>query len=90
MGLIATLNHLLNFAAPAFALAVMMPLFARLTGHGKASRPGFVLQSMVNFVACCAVLVAGLWIGGRDGKMLTYGARVVVCASTQWAMRRNG
>ena len=90
MGLIATLNHLLNFAAPAFALAVMMPLLARLTGHRNASRPGFVLQSMVNFVACFAVLLAGLWIGGRDGRMLTYAAMVVVCATSQWAMRRNG
>ena len=89
MGLIAILNHLLNFALPALALAVMMPLFARLTTHGKASSRGFALQAGVNFVACLAVLLAGLWVGGRDGKMLTYATMAVVCASTQWAMRRR-
>ena len=89
MGLFATFNHLLNFAAPAFALAVMLPMFARLTTRGRASNQGFVLQAMTNFVACLAVLVAGLWIGGRDGQMLTYAAMVVVCATTQLLMRRN-
>ncbi|MBC7706893.1 MAG: hypothetical protein H7274_23475 [Rhodoferax sp.] len=89
MGLFATFNHLLNFAAPAFALAVMLPVFARLTTHGKASTQGFALQAMANFVACLAVLLAGLWIGGRDGQMLSYAAMVVVCATTQWLMRRN-
>jgi len=89
MGLIAALNHLLNFVAPALALAVLLPVFARMTGRGKASNRSFALQSGVNFVACLAVLIAGLWLGGRDGKMLTYAAMAVVCASTQWAMRRR-
>ena len=26
----------------------------------------------------------GLWLFGRDGKMASYGAMVVACASTQW------
>ena len=89
MGLLATLNHLLNFAAPAFALAVVMPVFARISTRGKASSRGFALQWGVNFMACVAVLVAGLWLGGRDGKMLTYAAMVVACATTQWLMRRS-
>ena len=89
MGFIATLNHLLNFVAPALALAIFMPVFARLTAGGKASNCSFSLQSGVNFVACVAVLMAGLWLGGRDGKMLTYAAMVLVCASAQWAMRRR-
>ena len=29
-----------------------------------------------------AVLLAGLWITGRDGKMLTYGALVLACATS--------
>ena len=47
------------------------------------------LSLAVNFVACLAVLTTGLWLGGRDGKMLTYTAMVVVCASAQWAIRRR-
>jgi hypothetical protein len=32
------------------------------------------------------VLAAGLWVFGRDGKMATYAALVVVVGSTQWLM----
>ena len=88
MGLLDTLNHLLNFAAPALALAVMVPAFARLSGIGKVASAAFVVQSAVNFVACLAVLLAGLWTFGRDGKMATYAAMVLVCATTQWLMQR--
>lgn len=89
MGFLDLLNHLLNFAAPAVALAVMMPVFARLTSAGKVARAGLVVQSAVNFAACIAVLLAGLVMWGHDGKMLTYAAMVLVCATTQWAMRRT-
>lgn len=88
MGLLDALNHLLNFAAPAFAMAVMLPVFARLVGSGKAAGPAFSVQIAVNFAACLAVLLAGLWIAGRDGKMATYAAMVLVCGTTQWAMLR--
>ena len=88
MGLLDILNHLLNFCAPAFALAVMMPVFARLTASGKQAGPRFLAQSGVNFVACLMVLLAGLWIGGHDGKMVTYAVMVLACATSQWAMRR--
>ena len=88
MGLLDTFNHLLNFCAPAFALAVAVPVFARLTGAGKAAGAAFALQSAVNFAACLAVLLAGLWVSGHDGKMATYAAMVLVCATTQWLMQR--
>ncbi|MES2608646.1 MAG: hypothetical protein V4679_00325 [Pseudomonadota bacterium] len=34
-----------------------------------------------------AVLLAGLWFGGRDAMMLTYGALVLVAGTAQWGMR---
>ena len=81
------LNHLLNFCAPAFALAVMMPVFVRLTATGKQTGPGYLAQSSVNFVVCLTALLVGLWIGGQDGKMATYAAMVLACATTQWLMQ---
>ena len=36
-----------------------------------------------------AVLAAGLVLWGRDGKMLTYAALVVACATCQWVLVRG-
>jgi len=36
-----------------------------------------------------AVLLAGLWVFGRDGKMLTYAALVLAGASCQWLLQRG-
>jgi hypothetical protein len=33
------------------------------------------------------VLVAGLVLTGNDGKMATYGALVLVCASVEWLLQ---
>lgn len=88
MGALDILNHLLNLAAPALGVAVMLPFLARWTATGKAGRPSFLVQTAINFAAGLAVLLLGLWLWGRDGKMLAYVALVLVCASTQWAMQR--
>ena len=88
MGPLDTLNHLLNLAAPALAVALMLPVFARLLGSGKGKRPAFWVQASVNFVVGLAVVLAGLLWGGHDGKMATYLALVLVCASTQWVLQR--
>jgi len=34
-----------------------------------------------------ACLVAGLVLTGNDGKMATYGALVLVCATLEWLMQ---
>jgi hypothetical protein len=46
-------------------------------------------QVAINFVVGCAVLVAGLIVLGRDGKMLTYAALVLGCATCQWVLVRG-
>ena len=43
---------------------------------------------VVGSAASVMVLAGGLWMFGRDGKMSTYAAMVVVCATTQWVMAR--
>jgi hypothetical protein len=84
------LIHLLNFAAPALTLALTLPLLARLLGRfsgiNRAASLGWMAQAAINFIAGLAVLATGLWFFGRDGKMATYAALVLVLASMQWGM----
>jgi hypothetical protein len=93
MNLWDALIHLLNFAAPALALALSLPLLARIFNRfSSTKRPAslyLLAQAAINFVAGVAVLAIGLWFFGRDGKMATYAALVLVLASTQWAMGRG-
>ena len=83
------LNHLFNFAAPALGLALWLTLVARFLGPKPAAGLAWWAQAAINTVVGCAVLVAGLWAWGRDGKMLTYGALVLAMASAQALMRRG-
>ena len=90
MGLPDLLNHLANFAAPALWMAVVITLLARVLMKKVASARALPMQAAINFAVCLAVLIAGLWWWGRDGKMVTYGAMALACASSQWAMLRSG
>jgi hypothetical protein len=81
------LDHLLGFAAPALAVALLVALAARLVLRG-AQRPGFGVSLLANALAGLLTLAAGLWWFGRDGKMATYAALVVVVATVQWLVGR--
>ena len=80
------INHLLNFALPAIALALVLPLSTRWTRLGRAGAAPLTPQILLHAVLNVLVLAAGLWVFGRDGKMLTYLAMVIVCATTHWLM----
>ena len=84
----ALLNHLANLAAPALLVALLVALFARVFMPNKAIVSAFWASVAINFIASLAVLVAGLWVYGNDGKMNTYAALVLVCASSQWLQGR--
>jgi hypothetical protein len=87
MGPLDILLHLLNFAAPALAVALGLALAARLFRLDRSGRAWWVLAA-INFIAGLLVLAAGLWYFGRDGKMATYAALVLVVASVQWLSAR--
>lgn len=87
MGALETINHLLNFGAPAAALAVALPLLARVLFATNAPSRPLILQAAVNFAACSAALVGGLWLSGRDGTMATYAAMALAGATSQWLMQ---
>ena len=85
----ALLGHLFNFAAPALFLALLLALGGRFVGPKGASNLPWYAQAAINSIVGCAVLLAGLWWLGRDGRMLTYAALVLACASSQWLLQRG-
>jgi len=78
--------HLLNFIAPACFVAAWMALVTPLVSHispgWQAWRRQFLLGSLVGVV----VLLAGLLWFGNDGKIITYAAMVLACATSQWLL----
>ncbi len=89
MGPLDLLNHLLNFAAPALALGLVLAFLAPVFMKNKALARTRTAQAAINFVVGLLALLAGLLFFGRDGKMASYAALVLATASSQWwAMRR--
>ncbi|QNP48008.1 hypothetical protein [Diaphorobacter aerolatus] len=83
------LNHLLNFVAPAFVIAVVMVGCGQLFFRQRAKLIGWIKPVAINFIVGCAVLLAGLWYFGNDGKWLSYMALSVAIATTQWVLLRG-
>ena len=82
MGPLDIANHLLNFVAPAAAVALVLVLSSRLVGSRSASAMSVWLRGAILFAVGVAVLAAGLVLWGRDGKMATYAALVLACATS--------
>jgi hypothetical protein len=88
VGPLDTAIHLLSFVAPAFAVALLVTLLARLLLPRNPQRMGWLASFALNFIAGLAALGAGLWYFGRDGKMATYAAVVLAVATCQWLSGR--
>ncbi len=89
MGFFDAINHLLNFFAPAAALALVLPLGTWFLDRKWPVASVLYAQAAIIFVASAASLLAGLWFFGRDGKMTTYGLMVLVAATAQWLMHKG-
>lgn len=89
MGVMASANHVLNFLAPALFLSPGLVLCSRVL-FGKAPQAyAWWVQAAINLIVGAAVLFAGLWWFGRDGKIATYVALVVLMALCQWVLSRG-
>lgn len=89
MDTLTLLRHVLNFVAPAFAMALLLPTVARFWQKKRGFRHNWRTQFAIVFVASAATLLAGLVIFGRDGKMASYCALVLVAATVQWVLGRD-
>ena len=81
---INSLWHLLNFCAPAAALALLLVLsrwvFAR---KAPALLPWYGQLALHFLVGCVALFVALVW-QGRDGSLAGYALLVLALATSQW------
>ena len=81
------LRHGAGFLAPALVVAVLVATAGRLVLPASGRGPWW-LSLGLNALAGAAVLATGLWYFGRDGKMATYAALVLVGATVQWLSGR--
>lgn len=81
--------HLLNFAAPALALAVLLPAASALLLRPRAPWLPWWAQMLANAALGTLALLAALAWLGRDGKMLGYATLVLVLAAAQWCWVRG-
>jgi hypothetical protein len=84
MGPTAVFLHLLSFAAPALALALLVTLAARVLFRGQRPLLPLWAQLGLNAVAGLGALILGLWYFGVDGKMATYAGLIAAVAACQW------
>ena len=88
MGPYEHLIHTFSFIAPAWWMALFCALSARfvLKGWLMPARWGVLKQTFWGGALGTFTLLGGLWLWGVDGKMATYAALVLVCATSQWLM----
>jgi hypothetical protein len=81
------MGHLLNFVAPAIGVALLLWALPRAWPRVRRGR----WPARQELLALCglgvAVLLVGLVLFGRDGKMFTYAALVLAQGSLVWWVR---
>lgn len=86
-------NQLLNFMAPAAFVALLVVLGTRMVAFLFRSKRSVALSAWVQFaivfIASVLLLVVGLAMFGRDGKMASYVLLAVGAATCQWLLLRG-
>ena len=88
MTFLAFFGHLAGFIAPAVFIALLLWTVPRLRRAGRAA-PGAGLEAFMLVVAGVVVLLGGLVLFDRDGKMATYAALVLVQGTLAWWLHRK-
>ena len=89
MGPLDQIYHFANFLAPACVVGIALALVGQFFAKNRAAAHGFIVQTAINFVAGSVALGFGLWFFGRDGKMASYAALLVVATPSQWVGGRG-
>jgi hypothetical protein len=76
--------HLLNLFLPALGLGALSAAAAKLLWRRELAAVAWRQLAGSAAAACAAVVIAGLLVSGRDGRMATYGAMVAAAALTLW------
>ena len=84
MGPLDALWHMTNLFVPALGLGALAAALAKLLWRRELAAVPWKRLAGPACAACVAVVLAGLVLLGRDGKMATYGAMVVASALTLW------
>ena len=84
MGPLDALNHLLNLFLPALGLGLLASAATKLLWRRELAAVGWRRLAVSASVVSALVVLGGLVLFGRDGKMATYGAMVLACALTLW------
>jgi uncharacterized BrkB/YihY/UPF0761 family membrane protein len=89
MSLFGLINHLLNFLLPALVVGLLVAVLAPVVMKKARTHHSWLMQGAINSLACVLALVGGLWLFGHDGKMASYGAMVLACATCQWVTAKG-
>jgi hypothetical protein len=89
MDLLSLTVHMVNFIAPALGVAAWITLIHPLVWRNRRRWQGWRRQLVWNSLAGILMLLLGLLVFGQDGKMLTYAAMVLACATNQWLLTRE-
>ena len=84
LGPVDAVWHVLNFFAPAAAVALLASGLAKLLWRQELKRVGWMRLAAWAGAGGAAVLIAGLVVFGHDGKVATYAAMIGVCALVLW------
>jgi hypothetical protein len=89
MDLLSLSVHAINFIAPALGVAAWITLIHPLVWRHARRWRGWKRQLVLNSLAGTSMLLLGLLVFGQDGKMITYTAMVLACATSQWLLTRD-
>ena len=82
--------HLAGFVAPALIVGPLLVVLSRFFWRKVPQALSVSAQAAINFAVCLAVLMVGLVVTGRDGRIVTYAALVLASAACQAWMLRGG
>ena len=89
MWLFTVFNHLVNFVLPAFWMATILLLVHALLHRRSQQALSWRRHWLWLFGSGVAVLLAGLVVFQRDGKMMSYVALVLVMGLVQARLARR-
>jgi hypothetical protein len=84
MGPLDALWHLLNLFAPAVGVGLLAALVAKLVWRRELAGVAYKRLAAWACAGGIVALLGGLILLGRDGRMVTYGAMLVLCALALW------